>query len=136
MTLRDVAAALERMKAATLTQLAAELEAPPREVEPLLDFWERRGTIRRCADSLTGGCGSTCRACPLAQRRPSVEMRTPPQRTAVVYEWVGGSHPAARASRRQGAAADTTADPYGMLHGRCVAPVFTIHRQDTYHPRR
>ncbi len=90
MTLRDVASALERMKAATLTQLSAELETTPRELEPLLDFWEHRGDIRRCPDSRTGGCGSTCRACAFGQRRSarSAERGTRRHESPEVYEWV------------------------------------------------
>ncbi len=85
MRLRTVASALKRMRAATLTQLAAELATTPRELEPLLAFWEHRGNVRRCASPQTRGCGTTCRACPLGQGPVSASSRPDP----VVLEWTG-----------------------------------------------
>lgn len=80
-SLRDVAEALRRLGAATLSQLAAEVGGTATEVERLLSFWERRGDVHTCRDPQTAGCGTSCRACPLG--------RTPRARpAAVVYEWV------------------------------------------------
>ncbi len=91
MTLRDVGRALEHLEAATLTQLAAELGASPREVEVLLEFWERRGDARRCTHQATTACGTTCRACPIgsAPAGRGADGASPRRDGGtVVYEWV------------------------------------------------
>lgn len=90
MTLRDVGRALERLEAATLTQLAAELGASPGEVEVLLEFWERRGNVRRCDLQATTACGTTCRACPIGGSRATPTDAPPGDRAGAttVYEWV------------------------------------------------
>ena len=109
MTLRELGSTLERMKAATLTQLAAEMGASPREIEPLLAFWEHRGNVRRCSRPQASGCGTRCRACPLGRGsapgrkkggRTGADTRATGRMTAgvatlqsaTVYEWVSADH--------------------------------------------
>ncbi|MFW5745750.1 MAG: FeoC-like transcriptional regulator [Spirochaetota bacterium] len=97
MTLRDVGSTLERLEAATLTQLAAELGASPHDVEVLLDFWIRRGDVRRCTMEATSACGTSCRACPIGTSRTQGARTTGPgasrrSRRPVVYEWVRARH--------------------------------------------
>jgi hypothetical protein len=90
-TLRDVGSTLERLGSATLTQLAAELSASPRDVEVLLEFWERRGNVRRCSMIATSACGTTCTRCPLGKpsSKPARRAEQPVGRVdASVYEWV------------------------------------------------
>ena len=92
MTLREVGSALERLGTATLTQLAAELGTSPREVDVLLDFWERRGDVRRCDLQATSACGTRCRACPIGSARTTSATAQPGEPGAgatAVYEWVG-----------------------------------------------
>ena len=91
MTLREVGSALERLGTATLTQLAAEIGQPPREVEVLLEFWERRGNARRCDLQATTACGTACRACPVGSARTgatAAPARPPAGGATTVYEWV------------------------------------------------
>ncbi|MFW5690089.1 MAG: FeoC-like transcriptional regulator [Spirochaetota bacterium] len=84
MTLREVGSALRRMQAATLSQLAAELASTPREIEPLLAFWEHRGDVRRCGSPEAAGCGTSCRSCPIGRTPRSQDVA----RRAEVYEWI------------------------------------------------
>ena len=93
MTLTSVRSALTRLGAATLAQLAAELSASPPDVDALLEFWERRGNVRRCATVLTTGCGTSCRRCPLGAAAEGAALSRAPDpvprgAAPVVYEWV------------------------------------------------
>lgn len=86
-SLRDVAEALRRLGAATLSQLAAEVGGTATGVEHLLAFWQRRGNVRTCADPTQAGCGTTCRACPLG-RTPRSAARAHRGGAPTVYEWM------------------------------------------------
>lgn len=104
MMLREVGSVLQRLGAATLTQLAVELSARPSEVAPLLEFWERRGDVRRCARETTPVCGRSCRRCPIGARGPAspatASRGSDARAGAIVYEWVrpARSSPAAQLS--------------------------------------
>ena len=124
-TLRTVGDALRQMQVATLTQLAADLAAPPREVEAMLAFWERRGNVRRCQTQAALGCGTACHGCPVGSGGPpsrdtssgSIRLRIRPFKrrgvrspadatrdrhspAPVVYEWVGECGCASGAGRQ------------------------------------
>jgi hypothetical protein len=87
MTLRSVGDALRTMRAATLSQLAAELSAPQHEIEALLAFWEHRGNVERCSSPQASGCGTACKACPIGSTPGGVPVAREESQT-VVYEWV------------------------------------------------
>ena len=87
MTLREVGSTLERLGSATLTQLAAELGASPREVEMLLEFWTRRGNVTRCSAIASGACGTSCTRCPLGVARADGRAEDGAASVATVYEW-------------------------------------------------
>ena len=104
MTLREVGSTLERLGSATLTQLAAELGASPREVEMLLEFWTRRGNVTRCSAIASGACGTSCTRCPLGVARASGTGRDEAASRTTVYEWC--SRPREAAARATEIVAD------------------------------
>lgn len=81
MVVSAVGRALRRSKAATLSQLAAELGVEASMVEAALDFWQHRGNVAVCDEPADAACGTSCRRCPIADA-PTL------RRGAVVYEWV------------------------------------------------
>ncbi len=80
MIVSAVGKALRTAKAATLSQLVADLGADRDMIEAAVEFWLRRGNVVVCEQPADGGCGTVCRRCPIADA-PS------PSRGATVYEW-------------------------------------------------
>ncbi|MFP4114896.1 MAG: FeoC-like transcriptional regulator [Spirochaetota bacterium] len=112
MKLRTVAATLEELGAATVSQLAAELNVTRHELEPALAFWEHRGDIRRCRRMGAAACGTSCTKCPIGQGQTNVPRAARPRAavdTVVVYEWIGGRRPAPRAGARGASAGQPSA---------------------------
>jgi hypothetical protein len=83
MIVRDVGRELAQRKAATLSQLTAELGAERALVESALTFWVHRGSVRVCGATATV-CGTGCRRCPIGASGPPATAPT----EAAVYEWV------------------------------------------------
>jgi hypothetical protein len=94
---------LKSLKAATASQLAADLSLGRTEVETALEFWVRRGDVQTCAGITGPACGTSCTKCPIGQlpRPRAVRNRAGEGRraagpgltgggTPVVYEWVSG----------------------------------------------
>lgn len=80
MIIRRVGRALERLKVASVSELAAEAGDDRDMVEAALQYWIHRGNAAECSVS-ESGCGTTCRRCPLADAPALRSMST-------VYEWV------------------------------------------------
>jgi hypothetical protein len=80
----SVGNALRSFRAATLDQLAVELNAPRAQVEAALSFWVHRGDAAECTRVNGRACGTSCRRCPVGRSQSHADV--PPEVT--VYEWV------------------------------------------------
>jgi len=92
MILTRVKHGLKTLKAATASQLAADLSLGRTEVETALEFWVRRGDVQVCAGITGPACGTSCTKCPIGQL-PKTRGKTrarPRAGTPIVYEWVSG----------------------------------------------
>ncbi|MFP4068297.1 MAG: FeoC-like transcriptional regulator [Spirochaetaceae bacterium] len=67
MILTRVKRGLKTMKAATASQLAADLSLARKDVEAVLDFWVHRGDVRACEERVGPACGTTCTKCPIGR---------------------------------------------------------------------
>lgn len=67
MILTRVKHGLKSLKAATASQLAADLALRRADVETALEFWVRRGDVQICAGVTGPACGTSCTKCPIGQ---------------------------------------------------------------------
>jgi hypothetical protein len=67
MILTRVKHGLKSLKAATASQLAADLSLSRADVETALEFWVRRGDVQICAGITGPACGTACTKCPIGR---------------------------------------------------------------------
>lgn len=80
---RAIKAYLQARGSAPLLDLMRHFDSEAGAVEGVLDFWMRRGRVRRVepVTACAGGCGGGC--CATGTPKPS----------SAVYEWVGAAQP-------------------------------------------